>query len=230
MSAIIDNYDTSSTGTDIELSVFWDGESSRMDFEDNFQSVDTRGTYWIASQEKDSIRYASECLDFSECSYKDLRKFCLSCYDSVRECMEEKLCDWGNERGTWIEFAKECIDEFSLADHMRDGFPSIDNAKLLYGVQQAQGSCQGDWALVLYRLDDWNEDSNLFEIFSRMFFQAPLRCTLAVDGEEHFLCENIKDLYEYDRNEILEIVKRLNLGEQVEEFVESRLPEWPQYL
>lgn len=62
----------------------------------------------------------------------------------------------------------------------------------------------------------------------RMFNYSPVTCRICIDGDEYFAEEGLSGMYSYDKDEIIEYMKK-QLGDkyddEIEEFLDDELPE-----
>lgn len=235
MKTTFNNYDTSKTGTDIDLSVFCDTQLSRDYFEENFSVIQHSGYQKTACyfytdcgqvEKPDSL---SDCYDFSECTKKDFRAFCIDyCEQSPRDTIEEKFYRFE----TWQDFAKEILNsDIGIYEACRDGFPTIKNAKERFYVVGVSGYSQGDYALILCKENEYLSDTRKAQsLFTNLLYDCPICCRLTVNNEEYFLDHDMRSSYEYDTEEILTIAKKQGVPAPAIEFLEENLPENPEYI
>lgn len=235
------NYDQSSTGTNLDLRCFYDGDLASDTFADNFSVIQHGGYkatacyFFTNCGQVEKPDYLSNCYDFTGADYRAFRAFCLEqCVQSkaaggyadctARDVIEEKR--QGFE--TWKEYAIELLDEMGIVEAMRDGFPDIEGAKVLFEVATARGYSQGDYAKILFKREDWMKD-NPSHIFSQFIFQQEIYCRLDVDGKEYHLSEGLADSYEYEKEELIAYAKEQGLSEYVTGWLSENLPDCPNY-
>jgi len=221
----VNNFDTSKTGTDIELTIERDEDLGRINFEENFERLDTpygRGSYYFfTALEHESPNYLSDCFDLSDCKRRDFRAYCIETESTTKkETIQEKFYF----HVSWKDYAIHLLDEQGIHNAMQDGFPTIKGAKVLYEAVTASGCSQGDWAEILYKAEDWLKNPS--EHFSNLIYNQRLYACLTVDGEEYPLEEAFKDSYEYEKEELLTYVKGLELDHHVLEFVTAQAPDY----
>ena len=124
--------------------------------------------------------------------------------------------------GSWKDWAEDILYSLSWSDVRRDGFPEIKGASILFDITDITGSCQSDWARVLYRKDC--ETFDYRQHFENLFYSAPVYIVLTVDGEEYHLHECD---YEYEKRDVIQSAKDQSLPAAAVEFLESKLPEYP---
>lgn len=230
-----DNFDACSHMENCELVCLLDGDLARHYFKENFEPIKAEYPYadnfWFFKDEAypHKMPYGiMDCYDFSACSVKDFRDWVI--YQS-EESAAETVRIMKNQYGDWKDMARDWINEIGWSEVMRNGFPDINNAKLLYDVCHITGHCQGDYAWVLFKIDSgWKlTDSERREYFEHLFYDAPIYCRLEVDGEEYYLDDNLKDSYDWDRDEIIKRAMQHELSDKVIEWLRENLPEYPEY-
>ena len=110
----------------------------------------------------------------------------------------------------------------------------IVNAVSLYNRVRVTGYSQGDVVDVIYKMEKsgyLSEDNGdkASKVFEDYIYRAPLYCDLTVDDEEYSLHEEMKNLYEYDATELVEIAKKKGLSEKVLEWLTENLPTEPNH-
>ena len=230
----MNNYDNNATMENCELACFLDTSVSQMDFDDNFKIIEhssyskTCLAFYMGPEDKQGPDTVSACYDLSKCTRKDYRAFCIaqSNLDTL-DVIRERIAHFYS----WEECALELMDcDLSVYDCCLNEFPDINNAQLLYNVVSIQGYSQGDYALVIYQIEEGflSNEGQARKVFCNLFYDAPVYCRLTVDGEEVFLEEGLKDTYVYDEGEILEYAKKQGLSEEVLSWLENSLPEHPE--
>lgn len=234
------NYDQSSTGTNFELLCFADSDLSRMEFEDNFTLLEhesyrkTSLSFYAGPECRKAPTSLSDCYDLTSLTERQARAYCISSQldntkprdeararEHLREIIDEKRYKCG---GSWTDYLTELLNETSIYEAARDGFPTIPGSVLLFDVLSVQGYSQGDYALVLYATAD--KFDGMKNHFCNLFYDCPVFCRLEIDGEEIDLMETARDVYEYDRDDI---VTRFEATPQATpaavEFLRENLPE-----
>lgn len=227
------NYTTNPTMEDMELSCFFDNDMARMDFETMFSVIQhdgysTTAVHALRDDEENAPVDLSECYDLSKTTEKQFRQFCWSRYDggSMRECIEDKQ----REGHTWRDFALSILDhEIGLPDAARDGFPEIGD--LIWNSVSVTGYCQGDYAIVLYKMDEGTADEGkMKDHFQKLLYSSPVYCSLEVDGEIIHLSEGLSDSYDYEKDELLEYAKSEGLSPEALQWLSENLPDYPDHI
>lgn len=171
------------------------------------------------------ITNPSDLYDFSKCSYKDFRKFCieqssLSSFDVIKDKRSLGM--------DWEDYAMYLLDYKTIAEYisMGVGLPSISNATLLYDYTKVTGYCQGDWGYVIYKKGD-EVDRKTFEHF---IYDSPVYCRAIIDDEEYYILEEyLSDYYAWDRDEIINGINESDMPDYAKEWLTNNLPEYPDY-
>jgi len=232
------NYNTCANMEDIELNIFYDAGVSRMDFEDNFQIIEHSSyhdsssyLFYTGYDLADAPCYVSDCYDFSNCTEKDFRAFCIE--QSPDNVSFRDLVETKNYHGDWKDCAFNFMDEDGLTYAMRNGFPDITNAIGLYECVSISGYSQGDYSTVLYKVepDSFLEDtSKAISVFTNLVFDTPIYARAEIDGEELYLEEAFSDSYSYDKDELTEWINKQDISSKAKEWIIENLPEYPDYL
>jgi len=246
MTATKNNYDQSSTGHDIELTVMLDGDIARSDFDDAFESIASNGRstsylWWTGWGSSDSPGLA-DCIDWPRVTESDARAWI---WDTFRDQSYRKgielARDIVEERREYYESWLDMLRDYLNGGHpaywnmpgldfyMHDGFSSL-GLPTRYNAISATGHCQGDYALVLYDPDDFQDGYNPRDMFERMIFDAPVYARVEVDGEEYYIDELMEDNYRWGKREAEKIVRGFDLPDSVKDWIISELPEYPEYV
>lgn len=201
------NYNQSSTGTNFELFCFADSDDSRFEFEAAFEILEhesyrkTTLAFYTGPECRKAPASLADCYDLANVTEKQARAFCIADRPShwtIRNTIEDKR----NNALTWRDYLPDQINERSIYEAARDGFPTIPGAVLLFDVLSVQGYSQGDYALVLYAASD--KFNGMQKYFCNLFYDCPIYCRLEIDGNEIDLMETAPDVYEYDPENIIE--------------------------
>jgi len=218
----VNNYNQSSTGTDLELICGLDTDISQMYFQESFIRLDNH--YYFYSDLRTVPDCPSDCYDFSKCTEKDFRVFVWENYTgTMRQLIEERnmISD------DWKEFAIERMDDETLKYYMQEDFPEINNAVLNYTVVGIKGYSQGDYASILCHNNDIFDGITTY--FSNLFFDAPIYCRITVDEEDFYLDEGLTDPYTWNQEEIIDYAKKQKLSGAVIKWLQANLPDYPDY-
>lgn len=244
----MNNFDQSSTGINIEFSLFHDTYLSQERFQENFERDDHLQDHFhfISYGENGVIDLLS--LDNYKFTKADFIKMMFHFEN------EEYIRD--NYNGSFSKATKADIIDY-WDNYLSTDFNASDlieyyqeNFKPSYEVLTVIGYCQGDQAYVIFsnesikQYDFKDRDtflSNMAEYFCNLFFDAPIygRLEIEVGNEvnEIYIYELLKSEYEYDKDDLLKALKESNYlkdytQEQqvyIVEFLENELPDQPDY-
>jgi hypothetical protein len=214
----INNFDTSTTGISIEFNGFMDGDLARMYFDENIKSIKAFGYpfYLVENDEK----------PFKELTYKEFwqESTLLEPYGySYREYVSimhdyghskhDKL-EWSDIfyiiRDSMVDIKKRWYDR----DEIFEGFLSDG-----YKFYVTRGYSQGDaeWVII--------PDGYSTEYVDNLFWDSPVYARLTIDEEEVYIDEYLDDLYSWDKDKVIEGLKRDEYSEVVIEWCEENLPD-----
>ncbi len=239
----INNFDQSSSGVNLSLDIFWDGDRGRSDYDESIIDVndtlvfsmfgnldvsDWEPTYKTPNSAnklfRDYFKQVNE-LDISLASYSRVKSLLQGLECSVRDSAEEML--------NAIEEYENNPENFShfLAQHYEKDFYEVET----------KGYCQGDVKTVVIpnevfaengeepsqeNAEDWNKT------ISNLCWDQPLYCRIKIDGEEFDLVEDVKDSYSYDKDEIIKNFDNQYNGtdkDYIRTWLSESLPSHPDY-
>ena len=93
------------------------------------------------------------------------------------------------------------------------------------------GYNQGDYYTVFGK-SELIDDQSVQDAIEHMLWDTPIYCKIEVDGEEYYVDSEMNDNYNYDKDEVIEIMKRLmgdKWDDQIEEYLDENLPDQPEY-
>lgn len=230
---IKNNFDTSSTGIDIELSCFRDCHLSRMYFEESIEMIQH------SSHSKSCIAFYTDngqIDDSSLTDYKvkglkaDLKRFLAEyfggyIYKNKLEMQEEIINDLpvsGND----LKYYNSILEPFNCSIEYVNDIRSIS----------VTGYSQGDYATVLCDFTAleklWGtapKEDDLQKYLNRLFYDAPIYARFDIDGKEYNYNDYVVDDmdYEWDADKFAAGVSK-DSGVPVETLKEF-LPEYPEY-
>ena len=230
------NYDQSSTGVDLSLTVFADADLSRMEFSENMKVIHQSnrngdGYFWFTNYgQREAPGSVGDCLDLSSVTAREARAWLVgylksewfSVRDIVRECFDVYDADWN-------EYLSETIADFDMVEYLRDGLPDGGIGIERYATCSVSGYSQGDYAIVLYDPSIWTGEYDPQAWFNHLFYDAPTYAMLTVDGTEFDLVEALEDYYDWDRDKVTEHIRTLSISEDAKAWAIDNLPEYPEY-
>jgi hypothetical protein len=238
------NFDKSSTGTNIEVSVFRGSDTSQRDFDDNIKMLQHSGYstsavgYYIDSgnvPDDDSIKFIvkgkkadilklvlTEGRYYSEAEVKALKKA------DLQEAALEALDN--GEKVTLLNF--DYLNKYLARD-----YPALElvTDKPIESVD-IHGYRQGDYAKVWYCPADlqaaWGnapDKEKLKEEFTHYFYDAPIYAVVTINGTEYNYWDQPEyDSYDWDGDKFAEYVAKES-GVPVKE-IKALLPDQPDYV
>ncbi len=231
------NFDKSSTGTDIECNCSYDTDLSRMYFEENFEVLQHSG-----------YRTSSVCYYIDGGNLPDSKsiKFIVKGDKSAKVKHLQDITNFDAEEiETWDNdtMDSEIIgheSDINLINYALDRMPDIAGLDIVPDKNLiALATCgysQGDYSTVLYCPEDiekaWGkmpEQKDIQKMVNHYFWDAPIYAQFTIDGKEYHYHDMPKyDEYEWDRNAFLEYVAKES-GVPAET-LESFVPEYPEYI
>jgi len=230
------NFNTSTTGINIEVSVEFDADMARMNWDENFKRVDDGEFAYIdfgnLSGDMPEIqplpRQKGKIID-AICLAED---FWLTKAEMQKEYTQEEIVD-------------EISDYFMNKEEVLEFFEEHDiktNSDELAEVS-ITGYSQGDYATILVNTKEFEKvlgikfnESNYTEYFTNLFYSQPLYARATINGEEYY-SENFDGQYvEFDKEEyISELIENV-LAENTEidknvlrDELEEIVPDYPEY-
>lgn len=264
--SLVTNYDTSTTGYDCEMLVMLDCDQARELFEDEMHvhqhdGYRTTAVYEFGTHEEPPASCAADLFEFSdELTQREYRRALFNRHmNSGTEYWSPTARNFFDEFGVgnvdWKEtFMEQLEEEYDIAEYAQDeGFALVeelpsDKVKDLYRVKSSSGYSQGDYALVLIpNKHGWDEQhrESIDTAVDRILWDQPIYARLEIedadgDTDEIYLTEFLESEYDWDRDKIMDGLKKLGTDEQGEsvtrnrplpisviEWVEENLPEYP---
>lgn len=234
----MNNFDQSSTGVNLELSCIYDTYMSRIDFDDNF------------TREDDQLLYT----DFGQCG-KNFEKnytqditvkdyFKLICkelyFNDVKDCFSDLHYSYGKLKECSIQDLNDFVWDMYQCNNSYDEFME-ENFTPEFDVLISTGYCQGDYQEVIIPMDYWKVHGiertekrlkDLSDHIDNLLWDCPVCCRLEIDGEEYFLDEYLDNIYDYDKNLIVEKFKKdlqHDKKDLIIDWLADNLPDYPDY-
>ena len=225
MTVRVNNYNTSTTGVDIELTVFRDLVAARLAFEDNFDLI-SDGLFWFGTQAMPER--VTDCLDLAGVTEREARRWVVSRqlsgkWTTARDIVQERRDFYDS----WLEYAEDVMADISIDDCVPDDFPCLGVERFTSVGVSSQ--CQSDYGVVLFDPSEFTEDFNPVQTFEQLLYDAPIYARVNVDGEDFYLDEDMKNVYAWDREEVTEIIQGWDIPDKAKAWIVSKLPEYPKY-
>jgi len=230
------NYNTNLEMEDIELHVSYDSLMAQDEFRNCFERLSDNFYFFCDYGNDEKPDSVTDCFDLSACTEKDFRSFALSQDVFANMFSREPMTDRDKIREkvqtglTWKDYVlEELLPVYTWKEVAKEGLPEISNAKALYDICSVTGFCQGDFAMVLYKV--YNPESNMYKHFENLLFSQPIYARLTVDGDEYYIEEAFDSNYDWDKDVAFEWIKAnvKYLSEKALEWIEENLPEYPEY-
>lgn len=246
----LNNFDYASSGLNLELTIFKDTDQSQRLFAESFKVIQHAG------YRTNTVAVYTDCGNFSdEFSFSDSNEYSFTKAELIAAMKKSGIWDqetarykgynlYKDSKALLLEFAEEqCGGSADFADFLQENF----TAK--YETIVTRGYCQGDYAEVIIPSKTIAElemqcgkplqsitDSWLSDYIDNLFWDAPVWARLEVNNEEVYLDELIEDVYNYDKDRLLEKFKttyNLEYSETefnlIVEFLTENLPDYPDY-
>lgn len=219
------NFDKSSTGTDIEFTGFYDTHLSSLYYRENFETLQE------SSYRKTSILYFTGGVS----KLSELKLTVKGELSAKHNWLVKETPFTFEEIGTWsldsIDDEILSLNEVSITDYILNEYeanrhqrlPNIagltftPNKNLI--ITRSHGHSQGDFALIVYCPDDieegWGkppEQGDLQKTIDHYLWDAPVYAVLTINGTEYLYEE---DMYTWEREKFIERVAGLS-GVEVE--------------
>lgn len=247
----MNNYDISSTGVNLELSVSWDNDLSRMYFDESFHVLQYSGY----RQHSILVFNWFGNTDQSDFDFSDIENYTFTKSDLIEWLKEAFYTSELNDLSTCYfnkPFSKLSKNEL-LELIESEIYDYQDEFKLrftpTYQTIVSRGYCQGDYSEIIFTkslLDKMREgltsckdktDQEIAEYFQddidHLLWDSPLYARLTIDDEEYYLDDFQNDHYSYDKEETIEHVKNTLKHEKLDiiiKFLTDNLPDQPDYI
>lgn len=227
------NYNKNSEGPSIELTCSYDCDLSRIYFEENFKIMQSEGyrtftkAYYIENgnvEDDDSISFKLKGTLEEKTAF--LKKEGYTDDDMPPpEDMDDYILDTYGEKITLLNY-----QDFN---NQYDPLQVIPSKNIQW--TSIRGYSQGDYAEIAYCPEDlekaWGKPpvaSELDDLFTRLFYDAPIFALFEIDGEEYCYDEVMPDSYEWEREKFASIVsEKSGIAREV---LLDFLPQYPDYL
>lgn len=214
----MNNFDTSSTGLNIKLHTYYDTDLSHIYFEEAFFRIkEGNNTVLVYSEGNYSDFEKEYTFTKSELQAAMIDQLCWTSYsldDLKKDIKEYTGFSWSKakkgdlidymqatwDRGQWQEFCKKA------------GF------KANFDIVVSRGYCQGDYEEVIVPNKFWEcigvkkpdcVQSNLSTTIDHLLWDCPIYCRFTVNDKEYYIDQELKDCYNWDKSEALEIAQKL---------------------
>lgn len=243
----MNNFDMSSTGTNIELTINHDCGMASVMFGESITKVGDLNVFTScetidASEYEKEYNVTDAALELFKKYFKHVFNcdFSVSIDDDVEILLDELGMDVTEETDVndlLESIRSHCGDAESYCKFLEEHF----EAKFF--TLTTRGYSQGDEREVIipfelleaFGLPTTQESADTCQVeIDHLFWDAPIYANLVVDGEEYSLHNNLKDLYNYSKEEVVKIAKEMvedeTKHEIVVEFLKENLPDTLDYV
>jgi hypothetical protein len=212
----MNNFDQSSTGLNITVSAFRDTDLSRFYFEEAF--------FTIKEGRKDLLVYCEgNFLDFEkEYSFtKEALKHAWNEYNNV--AAKRATYGFSDKMGfSYSKATKQDLIDF-IKEELYENYEWVtfcDKARFKsnFDIVVSRGYCQGDCREVIVPHKFWDivgipkpldVQSNLGACIDNLLWDCPVYCRFEVNEQEFYIDQELKNSYEWDKVEALEIAAKM---------------------
>ena len=212
----MNNFDQSSTGLNIELSAFLDTDLSYIYFQEAF--------FTIKEGRKDFLVYCEGNFSDFEKEYtftKEALKHAWNEYNNIPA--KRAIYGFSDKMGfIYSKATKQNIIDFIKAELYEEyewqNFCEAAGFKANFDIVVSRGYCQGDYKEVIVPHKLWecigvkkplDVQANLGQHIDNLLWDCPIYCRFTVNDEEFYIDQDLKDSYDWDKNEALEVAQRL---------------------
>lgn len=198
---LVNNYNKSSTGINIEGNFFYDNDLGRMYFKESFEEIkDSLFLYTCNGEIKNDITFTVKGKKSDIVKYLDSIVMDFDWKDESKDTLLDEVIDRNNVSLSNYEEIKKELKEYGITL-----ISSTPIEKII-----TRGYSQGDYAEVLYfpeKLKElWGNDvneSSLQEDINHLFWDLPIYGSLEVNGVDFHYEEN---LYEWEREKFINTI------------------------
>ena len=215
----MNNFDQSSTGLNIELSAFLDTDLSHFYFQEAF--------FTIKEGRKDFLVYCEgNFSDFEKEYFFTKKELLAAIMDQHFPAMVESV--WlKDDFKTKMGFALSKANKQDLIDYTKEACYYVEDwhsfcekagFKANFDIVVSIGYCQGDYREVIVPHKFWDcigvkkpldIQANPGAYIDNLLWDCPIYCRFEVNGEEFYIDQELKNSYNWDKSEALEIAQRL---------------------
>ena len=217
----INNFDQSSTGTNIEFTGFLDADIGYIYFKDSIKTADNifyKTSLYAYHVDFEDIRVNKRDLYDALCKFsrKDVK---------ARHFLHHYNYLFSGEKSVSISEACEFI--YNESDNNFKWYDYTDILHYLlpegYDYHITRGYSQGDAAIVIMR----ESDNDYTSYIDNLFWDAPFYAALTVNENDFYFDEHMDNTYKWNKDEALGIVKK-HFNQSVLNWCVDNLPEYLQ--
>ena len=221
----MNNYDTSSSGENLELHCFYD-TSLAQSFYDEFERDNTRLTFgrdnnlFIIGETEgpyyckaDLLAYTKQAL-FELCQKYELVDYSVSLNDyNKNDYIDDLLKVTIKRHYEWLvsEYNWHAIGE-----------------NIQHDFYISRGYSQGDAVYIVSINSPITKEKRQY--IDNVLWDSPIYMSATINDTEFFEDDFLNDFYEYDRESIIEKIKGFSISDYAKKWLIANLPEYPAYL
>lgn len=212
----MNNFNSSTSGVNLELSCFFDSHQSSYLFDENFTRIND-DTFLFIDHGNFSNEFDLSSLDnydLSSCFVREIKQYFIEHVSDYKSDLNELAYNYFEKRfnqllkNELLEILTNELDNDDLIDFLNDNFKAKFEKIII------QGYSQGDQVTVIFKhkdMKEYNFDNrdifinNMKNYIYNLFYDAPLFCKLTIDNIEFYFNDYIKNEYNYDKSELLSI-------------------------
>jgi hypothetical protein len=227
----MNNFDTSSSGVNLELTCERDNCLAQDQFSENFKRIDTGGSSLLNDRFFNADVYQfidngnfSDGFNLTDLNNYDLTsKTNKNILANIRSEFYGSSEDLRNDSLNLFNKYPYQLNKVELLELVENEFNEdyekflVDNFTPLFEIISIRGYSQGDYAEIAFThkdIKEYNfEDREKFLVmmenyFTNLFYDAPIYCKLGIDQDEFDFREFMKNEFEYDKNELIAIAEK----------------------
>jgi hypothetical protein len=204
----INNFDQSSTGTDIEFNAFYDCMQGRDNFSEHMTQYEYNGKdYWVYNPVVDLPTPEPEWKFKKELSNRELliKLFEFSSYADYRAFKNYFFddCHWRFLTvNDFYDVFNDLLDQEFYHWQVLDEVRSLDFITVNYEIISTQGYSQGDYCEVIIVNQEVTKE--LRNWIDHLFWDAPIWGELTIDGSEFYVTDYHEQYAPWDKDDFME--------------------------
>ncbi len=255
----MNNFDQSSSGVNLELNISFDADRANHDFEESFYILQHSGyrqnSILVFNQfgNFDVTGFTLTSLDnykVVELTTKQIFKafynyqYPTNIDQDLQACdisgIKELLQDLQIENLNTLD-QSEVLEAIETNLYCEDSFQEFlkDTFTCNYLIMESRGYAQGDYSQIIIPaqvLESYKDqtleqiENTLQDVIDHLLWDQPLYARLTIDEEEFYIDEHLKDEYQYDQDEIKQVLADHLEHEQKESIIDwvvANMPDHP---
>lgn len=245
MMTTLNNFDCSSTGTNIELNIFWDTDRGASDYDESFANVDNETVFTLfGNLDVSDWEKTFNTPDETKILFKDYLAWytgkcpSLALFSTIRDLMNELECNMNTP-------VSELLESIEALECSRSNYVDFleQNYSPKFFKVTSRGYSQGDCKEIIipHELLEMNKEevtqdnaNSYSSLIDHLCWDQPLYCRIEVNDEEIDLIEGVKCTYTYDKREIIDNFENAFAGKPstkslVSQWLNEHLPQHPKH-